>query len=54
MALWEWLASRIQEFRVEWPNDGILILHSDGLQSRWDLSSYPGLLARHPASSERR
>lgn len=40
---------RIQEFRVEWPADGILIMHSDGLQSRWDLSSYGGLLARHPA-----
>lgn len=40
---------RLQEFRVEWPNDGILIMHSDGLQSRWDLSSYPGLLSRHPA-----
>ena len=27
----------------------MLVLHSDGLQSRWDLSTYPGLLARHPA-----
>jgi anti-sigma regulatory factor (Ser/Thr protein kinase) len=40
---------RIQEFRSEWPTDGVLVIHSDGLQSRWDLSSYPGLLARHPA-----
>ncbi len=40
---------KIQEFRVEWPNDAILIMHSDGLQSRWDLSSYSGLLNRHPA-----
>jgi len=42
---------RIQEFKSEWPADGVLVLHSDGLQSRWDLSptSYPGLLARHPA-----
>ncbi|MFZ0704034.1 MAG: SpoIIE family protein phosphatase [Candidatus Korobacteraceae bacterium] len=39
----------IQEFRVEWPDDGILIMHSDGLTSRWDLSTYSGLLARHPA-----
>ena len=39
----------IQEFRVEWPDDAILIMHSDGLQTRWDLSSYSGLLARHPA-----
>ncbi len=40
---------KIQEFQVEWPDDGILIMHSDGLQSRWDLSSYSGLLARHAA-----
>jgi hypothetical protein len=24
-------------------------MHSDGLQTRWDLSKYPGLLARRPA-----
>jgi hypothetical protein len=27
----------------------VLILHSDGIQSKWDLSPYAGLLARHPA-----
>lgn len=41
--------SRIQEFRVEWPSDAVLVLHSDGLHSRWDLSSYAGLMVRHPA-----
>ena len=40
---------RVQEFKVEWPRDGILVMHSDGLHSRWDLSRYPGLLARQPA-----
>lgn len=40
---------KIQEFRVEWPADGILVMHSDGLQSKWDLSSYSGLMARHAA-----
>jgi hypothetical protein len=40
---------RVQEFKVDWPQDGILIMHSDGLQTRWDLSAYPGLLARKPA-----
>jgi anti-sigma regulatory factor (Ser/Thr protein kinase) len=43
------IASKIQEFRVEWPADGVLVLHSDGLQSKWDLASYAGLIARHPA-----
>ncbi|HEY1937840.1 MAG TPA: SpoIIE family protein phosphatase [Candidatus Angelobacter sp.] len=40
---------RVQEFKMEWPRDGVLIMHSDGLQSRWDLSRYPGILARQPA-----
>jgi anti-sigma regulatory factor (Ser/Thr protein kinase) len=40
--------SRIQEFKVEWPRDAILVMHSDGLQTRWDLSRYPGLAARSP------
>lgn len=41
--------SRIQEFRLGWTPGSILILHSDGLQSRWDLSAYAGLRLRHPA-----
>ncbi len=43
--------SRVQEFKSEWPADGVLVVHSDGLHSRWDLSAstYPGLLSRHPA-----
>jgi anti-sigma regulatory factor (Ser/Thr protein kinase) len=40
---------KIQEFRSDWPSDALLVLHSDGLQSKWDLSPYPGLLSRHPA-----
>lgn len=28
---------------------GILILHSDGLSTRWNLRDFPGLLRRHPA-----
>jgi anti-sigma regulatory factor (Ser/Thr protein kinase) len=41
--------ARVQEFKVEWPRDGILVMHSDGLLSRWDLSGYAGILARQPA-----
>ncbi len=40
---------RIQEFREQWGSDSIFIMHSDGLQTRWDLSSYAGLISRHPA-----
>jgi len=40
---------RIQEFKSEWAPDAVLVLHSDGVQSKWDLSSYPGLISRHPS-----
>lgn len=33
----------------EWPPRGLLLMHSDGLTSRWSLSAYPGLVLRHPA-----
>jgi anti-sigma regulatory factor (Ser/Thr protein kinase) len=32
-----------QEFEVPWTRDAMLILHSDGIGTRWDLSAYPGL-----------
>jgi anti-sigma regulatory factor (Ser/Thr protein kinase) len=41
--------ARIQEFRLDWPADAVLVMHSDGLQSRWDLRTYSGLMVRHPA-----
>jgi anti-sigma regulatory factor (Ser/Thr protein kinase) len=41
--------SKVQEFREEWHSDAVLVLHSDGLQSKWDLSSHAGLIAKHPA-----
>ncbi|HEY2389154.1 MAG TPA: SpoIIE family protein phosphatase, partial [Candidatus Binatia bacterium] len=40
---------RIQEFSYPWPAGATLVLHSDGLQSRWTLERYPGLAAHHPA-----
>jgi anti-sigma regulatory factor (Ser/Thr protein kinase) len=40
---------RIQELQFDWPAKGILVLHSDGVQTRWDLASYAGLGTRHPA-----
>jgi serine phosphatase RsbU (regulator of sigma subunit) len=36
-------------FSHVWPADGLLILHSDGLQTRWDLRKYPGLMRREPS-----
>jgi anti-sigma regulatory factor (Ser/Thr protein kinase) len=39
----------IQEFTYPWPPGSTLILHSDGVTSRWDLDSYPGVMRHHPA-----
>jgi anti-sigma regulatory factor (Ser/Thr protein kinase) len=39
---------RIQEFTYEWPAGGLLVLHSDGISTRWRVHEYPGLATRHP------
>lgn len=39
---------RIQEFSYAWPDDGLLVLHSDGLSTGTGLESYPGVTARDP------
>jgi len=36
----------ISEFIYPWSNEAVLVLHSDGIRSQWDLSAYPGLLSR--------
>jgi hypothetical protein len=38
-----------QEFEYAWPAGSLLVMHSDGIQSRWSLSDYPGLAQRDPA-----
>jgi hypothetical protein len=35
---------KIQEFTYPWPEQAILLMHSDGLTSRWNLDRYPGIL----------
>jgi serine/threonine protein phosphatase PrpC len=42
-------ARRIAEFSYPFPDGALLVLHSDGLSSRWSLDPYPGLAERHPA-----
>ncbi len=41
-------ARRIQPFTYEWPEDGLLVMHSDGLSASWNLEKYPGLTERDP------
>ncbi|MFZ0731083.1 MAG: ATP-binding SpoIIE family protein phosphatase [Candidatus Sulfotelmatobacter sp.] len=40
---------RVQEFTIPWNKNSVLVMHSDGLASRWDLERYPGIWSKHPA-----
>ncbi len=40
---------KVQEFTYPWNPDDILVMHSDGLTSRWDLERYPGVWSKHPS-----
>jgi anti-sigma regulatory factor (Ser/Thr protein kinase) len=39
---------KVQEFSADCPPGALVILHSDGVQTQWDLAAYPGLHARTP------
>ena len=41
--------TRFQEFTHPWPDQGLLILHSDGLSDHWQLGHYPGLTRKDPS-----
>jgi anti-sigma regulatory factor (Ser/Thr protein kinase) len=43
------VAPRIRAFQYPYRDAPTVILHSDGLTSRWDLSEYPGLMGAHPS-----
>jgi anti-sigma regulatory factor (Ser/Thr protein kinase) len=38
-----------QEFELTWSESALLVLHSDGIGTRWDLAAWPGL-ANQPAA----
>ncbi len=42
-------ANRFQEFTYPWMANNLLVMHSDGLNTRWDLNPYPGIWSKHPA-----
>ncbi|HEU4699311.1 MAG TPA: anti-sigma regulatory factor [Gemmatimonadales bacterium] len=42
-------ARKIDEFAYAWPAGAQLVMHSDGLQTRWQLDDYPALALRDPA-----
>jgi anti-sigma regulatory factor (Ser/Thr protein kinase) len=39
---------RIREFMQPWTDGSVLVMHSDGVRTHWNLDDYPGLLRRHP------
>jgi len=40
---------KIREFDYPWNSDSILVMHSDGLNTRWNLNDYPGIWNKQPA-----
>ncbi|MBO0726304.1 MAG: SpoIIE family protein phosphatase, partial [Blastocatellia bacterium] len=42
-------ARKIQEFAYPWTQDSLLVMHSDGLATHWNLDQYPGLVGRRPS-----
>ncbi|HVH12114.1 MAG TPA: ATP-binding SpoIIE family protein phosphatase [Longimicrobium sp.] len=40
---------KVQRFEVPLPPRGLLVMHSDGIATRWQLEKYPGLALRDPA-----
>ncbi len=40
---------RLQEFEYSLPSPALLIMHSDGLHTSWNLDEYPGLRRRDPS-----
>lgn len=38
---------KVQEFEQPWDSSSLLILASDGINTRWDLAPYPGLAFNH-------
>ncbi len=43
------IAPRIREFTYPFAGNPVVILHSDGLSTKWELAGYPGLAASHPS-----
>jgi anti-sigma regulatory factor (Ser/Thr protein kinase) len=40
---------KVSEFSHPWQAQSMMLLHSDGIATQWDLGSYPGLLMRDPS-----
>ena len=43
------VAGRVRALRYEFVSPPLVLLHSDGIKTSWDLARYPGLSEAHPA-----
>jgi Stage II sporulation protein E (SpoIIE). len=41
--------AKSQEYRYDWPRGALLVAHSDGLESQWDLAALAGVARAHPS-----
>ena len=40
---------KIQSYDYPWAEESLLVMHSDGLATHWNLDRYPGIAQRHPS-----
>lgn len=40
---------RSEEYRYPWPAGALLVAHTDGLETQWDLAAFPGAARAHPS-----
>ena len=40
---------RLQDIEYPWPEHALLVMHSDGINTRWDITTVPGLLQCAPS-----
>jgi anti-sigma regulatory factor (Ser/Thr protein kinase) len=40
---------KVRQWNYSWGPEALLILHTDGISTRWEMESYLGLSARHPS-----
>ena len=40
---------RVQQYTYPWETGALLVMHSDGVGTQWNLDDYPGLARRHPS-----
>jgi anti-sigma regulatory factor (Ser/Thr protein kinase) len=38
-----------EEYRYSWPPGSLLVAHSDGIETQWDVAAFPGLASSHPS-----